>query len=131
GLGAGLVAFCGASLEPGIEIVIDAADLFSAMKGADLCITGEGAVDASTAYGKTPAGVASVAMREGVPVIAIAGGVAFDAVSLHDRGFHALASILNKPMSLAEAMDSVQAEQMIAFTAEQMVRCFLAGRRSQ
>jgi len=131
GLGAGLVAFCGASLEPGIEIVIDAADLPSAMKGADLCITGEGAVDASTAYGKTPAGVTSVAVREGVPVIAIAGGVAFDAVSLHDRGFDALASILNRPMSLAEAMDPMQAGQMIAFTAEQMVRCFLAGRRSQ
>lgn len=129
GLGAGLVAFCGATLEPGIEIVIDAVDLPSAMRGADLCITGEGAVDASTAYGKTPAGVASVAMKQDVPVIAIAGGVAFDAVSLHDRGFHALASILNRPMSLAEAMESVQAEKMIAFTAEQMVRCFLAGRR--
>ncbi|MFW5867428.1 MAG: glycerate kinase [Armatimonadota bacterium] len=129
GLGAGLVAFCGASLEPGVEIVIDAVDLLSAMRGADLCVTGEGAIDSSTAYGKTPAGVTSVAMREGVPVIAIAGGVAFDAVSLHERGFHALASILNRPMSLAEAMESSQAEQMIAFTAEQMVRCFLAGRR--
>jgi glycerate kinase len=129
GLGAGLVAFCGATLEPGIEIVIDAVDLPAAMRGADLCVTGEGAIDSSTAYGKTPSGVAAVAMRGNVPVIAIAGGVAFDAVSLHDRGFDALASILNRPMPLAEAMEASQAEQMIAFTAEQMVRCFLAGRR--
>ncbi|MBD3293259.1 MAG: glycerate kinase [Armatimonadia bacterium] len=131
GLGAGLVAFCGASLEPGIEIVIDAVDLPSAMKGADLCLTGEGAIDSQTAFGKTPAGVAEVATKQDVPVIAIAGGVAFDAVSLHERGFDALASILNRPMSLADAMASTQAEQMIAFTAEQMVRCFLAGRREQ
>ncbi|MGI5819010.1 MAG: glycerate kinase [Armatimonadota bacterium] len=131
GLGAGLVAFCGASLEPGVEIVIDAVDLPEAMRGADLCVTGEGAIDASTAYGKTPAGVTAVARREGVPVIAIAGGVAFDAVSLHERGFDALASILNRPMSLAEAMESTRAEQMIAFTAEQMVRCFFAGRRAR
>lgn len=130
GLGAGLVAFCGATLEPGVEIVIEAVDLPGAMRGADLCITGEGAIDASTAYGKTPAGVASVAMRENVPVIAIAGGVAFDAVSLHERGFHALASILTGPMALSEAMEPERASAMIRFTAEQMVRCFLAGRHS-
>ncbi|HCA48732.1 MAG TPA: glycerate kinase [Armatimonadetes bacterium] len=128
GLGAGLVAFCGASLEPGVEIVIDAVDLPGSMKGADMCITGEGAIDSQTAFGKTPAGVTAVARREGVPVIAIAGGVAFDAVSLHERGFHALASILNRPMSLAEAMEPERAREMIAFTAGQMVRCFLAGR---
>ncbi len=129
GLGAGLVAFCGASLEPGVEIVIDAVDLPGAMRGADLCITGEGAIDSSTAYGKTPAGVTSVAARNDVPVIAIAGAVAFDAVSLHEQGFHALGSILNRPMGLQEAMEATQAEQMISFTVQQMVRCFLAGRR--
>ena len=128
GLGAGLVAFCGASREPGVEIVVDAVDLPGSMQGADLCITGEGANDRQPAFGKPPAGVPAVARREGVPVIAIAGGVAFDAVSLHERGFHALASILNRPMSLAEAMEPERAREMIAFTAEQMVRCFLAGR---
>lgn len=129
GLGAGLVAFCGATLEPGVEIVVDAVDLPGFMRGADLCITGEGAIDSQTAFGKTPAGVTEVARREGVPVIALAGGVAFDAVSLHERGFGALASILNGPMSLSEAMAPDQARDMIAFTAQQMVRCFLAGRR--
>jgi len=130
GLGAGLVAFCGASLEPGVEIVIDAVDLPGAMRGADLCVTGEGAIDSQTAFGKTPAGVTSVARSGGVPVIALAGGVAFDAVSLHERGFSALASILNRPMSLTEAMAPDRARGMIAFTAQQMVRCFLAGRRN-
>ncbi|MGC9316649.1 MAG: glycerate kinase [Armatimonadota bacterium] len=131
GLGAGLVAFCGATLEPGVEIVIDAVDLPGRMRGADLCITGEGAIDSQTAFGKTPAGVASVAKREGAPVIAIAGAVAPDAVSLHDRGFDALACILNRPMALSEAMRPDVAREMIAVTAQQMVRCFLAGREAR
>ncbi len=130
GLGAGLVAFCGASLEPGVEIVIDAVDLPGQMRGADLCITGEGAIDSQTAFGKTPAGVTAVARRQGVPVIAIGGGVALNAVSLHERGFAALASILNEPMALTEAMKPDRARQMIAFTAQQIVRCFLAGREA-
>lgn len=130
GLGAGLVAFCGASLEPGVAIVIDAVRLPERMRGADLCLTGEGAIDSQTAFGKTPAGVTSVAVAAGVPVIAIGGGVALDAVSLHERGFDALACILNRPMSLSEAMQPATARAMIAFTAEQMVRCFLAGRRA-
>lgn len=129
GLGAGLVAFCGATLEPGVAIVIDAVGLPERMRGADLCVTGEGAIDSQTAFGKTPAGVASVAMAEDVPVIAIGGGVALEAVSLHERGFDALACILNRPMSLSEAMQPETARAMIAFTVEEMVRCFLAGRR--
>jgi len=130
GLGAGLVAFCGATLEPGIEIVIDAADLPAAMRGADLCITGEGRLDSQTAFGKTPAGVATVAGRAGVPVIAIAGSVAFEASVLHEHGLHALASIVNGPMDLSEAMQPDAARELIGFTVEQMVRCFLAGRAS-
>ncbi len=129
GLGAGLVAFCGANLEPGVEIVIDAVDLPEAMREADLCITGEGAIDTQTAFGKTPAGVASVAGRQSIPVVAIGGGVSLDAVKLHERGFHALASVLTGPMTLTEAMEPERAKAMIAFTSEQMVRCFLAGKQ--
>ncbi len=128
GLGAGLLAFCEATLEPGVEIVIDAVGLPERMRGADLCITGEGTIDSQTAFGKTPAGVAAVAEREGVPVIAVGGGVALDAVSLHECGFDALAAIVNAPMGLHHAMQPDRAREMIAFTVEQMVRCFLAGR---
>ncbi|MCD6360863.1 MAG: glycerate kinase, partial [Armatimonadetes bacterium] len=122
--------FCGASLEPGVDIVIDAAGLPGKMRGADLCITGEGRVDAQTAFGKTPAGVASVAVRLGVPVVAIGGSVAPEAAALHERGFDALAAVVNEPMTLDEAMDPDTARRLIAFTVEQMVRCFLTGRTS-
>jgi glycerate kinase len=129
GLGAGLVAFCGATLERGVDIVIDAVGLPERRQGADRVLTGEGRIDRQTAFGKTPAGVAEVAVRHEVPVIALGGTVAPDALDLHDAGFEALAAIVTGPMSLDEAMDAERAREMIAFTAEQMVRCFLAGRR--
>ena len=130
GLGAGLVAFCGATLERGVDIVIDAVGLPERMAGAHLVITGEGRLDGQTACGKTPAGVSEVAGREGVPVIALGGMVAADADTLHQHGFDALAAILTGPMTLQEAMAPERAREMVAFTAEQMVRCFLAGRES-
>lgn len=130
GLGAGLVAFCGAALERGVDIVIDAVGLPERMEGADLVITGEGRLDGQTAFGKTPAGVSEVAGRAGVPVIALGGTVAADANTLHEHGFDALACILTGPMALEEAMAPARATEMIAFTAEQMARCFLAGRGS-
>ncbi len=127
GLGAGLVAFCGATLERGVDIFIDAVGLPERMQGAGLVLTGEGRIDRQTAFGKTPAGVAEVAVRHEVPVIALGGTVAPDAGDLRGAGFDALAAIVTGPMSLAEAMDANRAREMIAFTAEQMVRCFLAG----
>src|SRR5207302_10724413 len=53
GLGAGLVAFSGAKLRPGAEMVMEALHLDERLKGADLVITGEGRLDSQTArFGK-------------------------------------------------------------------------------
>lgn len=73
GLGAGLVAFAGGRLEPGVEIVAEAVGLSRRLKGADLCLTGEGKFDAQSASGKTAVGVARDARLAGVPVICIPG----------------------------------------------------------
>ncbi len=61
GLGAGIVAFLQGSLKSGIDIVMEAVDLESHVKDADLVITGEGRIDSQTIYGKTPIGVAKLA----------------------------------------------------------------------
>lgn len=126
GLGAGLVAFCGATLEPGVKIVVDTVGLRDKMAGADLCLTGEGRIDFQTAFGKTPKGVADVAAEMGVPVIAFGGAVALDAENLQSI-FAAVFSICNQPLSLEEAMAPEHASALIAFTAQQIVRCYVAA----
>jgi len=74
GLGAGLVAFCGARLRPGVDIVLSTVNLRERCRGASLLITGEGRMDGQTAYGKAPIGVAKSAKEAGVAkVLAING----------------------------------------------------------
>jgi glycerate 2-kinase len=73
GLGFGLMSFCGATIQPGFDVVAEAAGLESKMNGVDLVITGEGSLDRQTLEGKTPAGVARLAHKLGKKVFAIAG----------------------------------------------------------
>lgn len=73
GAGAGLIAFTGARLMRGAPLIVQAAGLDEALKGADLVITGEGRIDAQTAFGKAPGEVARRAQAAGVPVLFLAG----------------------------------------------------------
>ncbi|HKC20146.1 MAG TPA: glycerate kinase [Candidatus Dormibacteraeota bacterium] len=73
GTGAGLVAFLGATLEPGAPLVVGATGFGAQLPGADLVFTGEGRVDEQTAYGKAPGEVAKRAAAAGVPVVLLAG----------------------------------------------------------
>lgn len=73
GVGYAALAVLGASMRPGIEIVLDLADFPTLLTGADLVVTGEGALDLQTLLGKAPAGVARAARAAGVPVVALCG----------------------------------------------------------
>lgn len=79
GLGAGLVAFAGAVLQPGVDTVAEAVDLERRIRQADLVITGEGKLDSQSAAGKTAFGVARIAAAAGVPAICIPGQADADA----------------------------------------------------
>lgn len=127
GLGAGLVAFAGGVLRPGVDIVADACKLTSRIAGAELVITGEGRIDAQTPHGKTPAGVAKAARQLGIPVVAIAGslGPGYDAV--HDCGIREVIPIQSGTMSLAEAM--ARAPELLAAAAERVARAWADARR--
>ena len=131
GLGAGLVAFCGASLESGVDIAIEAVGLAEKLAGADVVFVAEGRIDSQTAYGKTPAGVAALAAKTGCVVLGIGGSVSEDARELHGHGFAALTSIVNEPMALEKAMEPDKAFSLVAFAAEEMLRAFLAGRSAR
>lgn len=73
GLGAGLVAFLGASIEPGADLIIGELGLRDEVKGADLIITGEGQIDMQSIYGKAPIAVVRIAKELSIKVVAVAG----------------------------------------------------------
>ncbi|MCH8051549.1 MAG: glycerate kinase, partial [Chloroflexi bacterium] len=75
GLGAGIIAFLGAQIRPGVDVVAEVVRLRERLDGADLVITGEGRLDGQTRYGKTVAGVARLASAAGVPVIVVPGAL--------------------------------------------------------
>jgi glycerate kinase len=98
GLGFAALAFLGATMRPGIELMLDLVSFAGRLSGASLVITGEGALDSQTLYGKAPAGVAraTAAAAPGVPVVAVAGICSLSAGQLRSAGMagaYALADI--------------------------------------
>jgi glycerate kinase len=126
GLGAGLVAFTGARLRPGAEMVMEALRLDERLVGAQLAITGEGRLDSQTArFGKGPAAVARHARQAGIPVVAIGGSVA-DESELRLL-FDGLEATVVEPCSLDEAI--ARARPLLVAASTRLVRLLLAGRR--
>jgi glycerate kinase len=103
GLGAAFLSL-GGERRPGVEVVADAVHLADAVTGADLVLTGEGSIDRQTLAGKTPAGVAEVAGRHGVPVIAFAGHVGEGEEDLLAGGFAAIVPIVRRVTDLPTAL---------------------------
>lgn len=120
GLGGGLMAFLGATLKKGVDIVIETVILENKIKDADLVITGEGMMDYQTTYGKTPFGVAKAAEKHGIPVVAICGSIGKGAEVLYDNGFASIFSIIDKPMSIEEAIEN--SSELIQNCSERVVR---------
>ncbi|MCS3456618.1 glycerate kinase [Aeromonas sp. BIGb0405] len=113
GMGAALVGLLGAELKPGIQIVIEALDLASVLQDADLVITGEGRIDSQTIHGKTPMGVARCAKQFGKPVIGIAGCLTDDCGVVHEHGIDAVFAVVNRAMSLPEALETASTNLML------------------
>lgn len=81
GLGGGLFAV-GANLCDGFELIADSVGLYDQIEEADLVITGEGCLDATSFEGKVVGGVAELARHAGVPVVAIVGRATLDVAGL-------------------------------------------------
>jgi len=126
GLGAGLLASTNAALKRGVALVVEAVGLREALEDADLCLTGEGSLDAQTAFGKTAVGVARECRALGVPCLVIAGAVKPPLEAIHHEGVTAYFSAMQRPAMLEEAVRVAPA--WIAGATEQAVRAFTAGR---
>ncbi len=92
GMGAGCVALLGGTIQSGIDAVLDVTGFDRQLEGADLVITGEGSIDSQSADGKVVSGVARRTKAKGVPLIAIAGGIADSAGAVYDIGVSAMFS---------------------------------------
>ena len=125
GLGAGLMAFCGAELRPGIDLVMEATGFEAALRGCALALTGEGRLDGQTGRGKVIAGVAKKAQAAGVPVIALVGALADGAeAALRNEGLTAALCIQEGPISMEEAMQ--QTYRLLGDAAERTLRLLTA-----
>ncbi len=92
GMGAGCAALLGGTIQSGIDAVLDVTGFDRQLEGADLVITGEGRIDSQSADGKVISGVARRTRAKGIPLIAIAGGIADSAVAVYDIGVSAMFS---------------------------------------
>ncbi len=125
GLGAGLVAFTGARLRPGAELIMDALHFDERLIGAHLVITGEGRLDSQTArFGKGPAAVARHAKNAGIPVVAIGGSIAEETELL--LLFDGLEATVVEPCALEEAI--AQARPLLVRAATRLMSLVLSGR---
>lgn len=95
GVGFAALAVLGATLRPGIELMLDLVGFETQVAGVDLVITGEGKLDEQTLHGKAPAGVAAAARLAGVPVVAVCGRNTLPESTLHAAGFSAAYSLVD------------------------------------
>lgn len=122
GLGYAFKEFLNASLERGVEMVLDAIGFDEIIAGADLVITGEGRVDSQTLTGKTPFGVAQRAIRQGIPVVAIGGSVAIDSHQAREAGFKDALQVTPEGMPLSEAMKQDVASENVYRTILKLMK---------
>jgi glycerate kinase len=125
GLGAGLIAFLNGELVEGVPAIAAKTGLDAATAKADIVLTGEGKIDSQTQFGKTPYGVAQVAKKHGKPVIAVAGTIGEGVEELFGKGFDAVISILDKPLSLEAAIQ--ETPTMLEATGERIGRILMLG----
>lgn len=126
GLGFAFLTFTNAVLESGIKIVLEETKLEQYIQDADIVITGEGRLDGQTAMGKAPVGVAKLAGKYKIPVLAFAGSVTKDARKCNEEGIHAFFPILRGITTLEDAMDAENARRNLMETVEQVFRLIVA-----
>ncbi len=127
GLGFGLIAWLNAEIKPGFEIIAKQAGLEEKIRESDLVITGEGKIDAQSKYGKTPYGVAKLAKKYQVPVIAFAGIVEDEARVIYHDLFQMIVSIAEKTMSLEESKKN--ADSLLQKAASIVIRQYVLKNR--
>lgn len=125
GLGFGLLSFCGAEIQPGIETILNMLHFVEHIRRSDLVITGEGCLDEQSLYGKAPVGIAAQAKKCGVPVIAIVGSSQLRSDQSTNAGFDFVLELKQESMSLKEAIENTP--KLAQLAGETAMMAFLSG----
>lgn len=128
GMGAALIAMMKGKLERGIDIIIRESNLSKRLEDAKLVFTGEGRIDFQTKFGKTPYGVATEAKKKNIPVIALAGSIGQETDSLYELGFDGIFSIMDKPMTLDDAIKN--SKELVKETAFRIINLYMVSKRN-
>lgn len=126
GLGAGLLLLPNVRIRPGAEVVFEAVGIDGRLAACDLVVTGEGAVDRSTAFGKAPARLADRARAYGRPVVLFTGRLGPGYREVYGVGVSAVVPIVPGPLTEAEAMAG--AAELLSAAAERTCRLLQVGR---
>lgn len=125
GLGAGVLWFLDAALREGVGIVMERCNIENHIKNADLVITGEGKVDEQTLSGKVVKGLADLCQKYQVPLAVVCGTLMITSSETKEAGITYAVSVLNRPMTLAQAED--EAYSLVRGATFQLVRLFFHG----
>lgn len=103
GMGFGVCAFLGGSLQPGVNLILDTIDFDTQIQGADLAITGEGRIDSQSLSGKAVIGISRRAKEKNVPVIAVVGSAQDGYQAGYDQGLTAVFTTNTEPVPFEQA----------------------------
>ncbi len=120
GMGFAFVTYLGGELKKGIDLVIEKTGIEKAISDCDIVVTGEGRIDAQTAMGKAPSGIAKIAKEYRKIVVAFCGTASPDADICNAHGIDGIFPILRVPCTLSEAIDPEHAYNNLRDTAKQV-----------
>ena len=127
GLGAGLCALLGASLAPGIDLLLDTVQLDYMLPDCDLIVTGEGKFDGQSLHGKAVMGICQRAKVQNVPVIALVGAVAGGEAAAYNLGLTGVFPINRQLVPLSEAI--AHTEENLRSTIGNLMRVIQAAEK--
>lgn len=126
GAGFAAMALFGATLRPGIDLILELVDFAQHVVGADLVIVGEGSMDAQTLHGKAPMGVARMAREAGATVVAVCGRSTLDEAQLREAGVAAAYELADLESDVDKSMTNAAA--LLELVAETLAREHLSQR---
>ena len=125
GLGTALMVFLNGTLKSGIETVLDLVDFDEHLKDVDIVVTGEGATDWQSVFGKVMQGVGVHCKKHHIPAVAIVGSMGSGAEDIFDYGIESIITTVNNIMPLSDALN--HAEELYLGAARRMFRLLKAG----